>query len=73
MRDVPIPPGANRGPVPAGEGDERAIYALNLGRLDPHDTIRGVQPRRSNPGLLKARWTDSAAFAFFPTADPCDG
>ena len=49
--EVPIPPGARRGQVRVGEGEEAATYELNLGHLDPFDTIRGVQQRLKNLGL----------------------
>ena len=64
--ELPIPPGARRGSVEVGEGEEVVTYALELGRLDPFDSVRGVQQRLANLGFLQEE-SDGAWGA--PTAD----
>jgi len=46
----PIPPGARRGILRVGPEDRRKEYFLDLGHMDPVETIRGLQGRLRNLG-----------------------
>lgn len=48
---ISIPPTAKSGKLILGEGQEQEIYELNLGHLDPIDTISGVKARLNNLGF----------------------
>ena len=43
--DVPIPPGAREALLTVGEGEDIVEYRLNLGHMEPIDTVAGVQAR----------------------------
>lgn len=45
-----IPPDARQGRLIIGEGDDRCVYALSLGHLDPISGVKGVQHRLNNLG-----------------------
>ena len=46
----PIPSQARKATLIVGEGEDQAEYELNLGRLDPIETVSGVKARLSNLG-----------------------
>ncbi len=46
-----IPPRAKKGKLTIGEGLSQEVYKLNLGYLDPINTISGVKARLSNLGF----------------------
>ena len=46
-----IPPDAKQGTVELKDGEETRLYTLQLGQLDPHDSVAGVQHRLSNLGF----------------------
>lgn len=48
---ISIPPTAQKGELTIGEGEDQEIYELNLGHLDPIDTITGVKARLNNIGF----------------------
>ena len=48
---ISIPPLANKGELTIGEGKDQEIYELNLGHLDPIETITGVKARLINIGF----------------------
>lgn len=48
---ISIPPTAQKGELTIGEGKDQEIYELNLGHLDPIDTITGVKARLNNIGF----------------------
>lgn len=48
--EQPIPSGAKQATLIVGEGDDQEEYDLNLGSLDPIDSISGVQARLDNLG-----------------------
>ncbi len=50
LLEITIPRGATSGWVQVGEGDQAVRYDLELGRLEPHYTIKGVQQRLKNLG-----------------------
>jgi N-acetylmuramoyl-L-alanine amidase len=55
---VPIPPNAREGHVELGKGEDRVIYQLDLGCLDPHGTVRGMQQRLgTSDSMGDGRWT----------------
>jgi hypothetical protein len=45
-----IPPGAQKGHLIVGEGDDLLEYEFDLGTLDPPDSITGIQARLGNLG-----------------------
>ena len=49
--EVFIPPEATSGVITVGEGTDARRYELDLGHLDPEDTISGVQARLHNLGF----------------------
>lgn len=75
-----IPPGARRGLLRVGEGEDETIQAIDLGHLAPHDTVRGVQQRLNNlgfyEGLEDGCWSEAvrhAIDAFLSTTEGrCD-
>lgn len=48
-----VPATASRGTIEVGTGRERTLHALRLSTLHPHDSVRGVQQRLRNLGLLQ--------------------
>lgn len=46
-----IPPRSHRGVLLVGDGESERRYDLQLGHLDPFDTLTGVQARLSNLGF----------------------
>jgi N-acetylmuramoyl-L-alanine amidase len=48
---ISIPPEAKEGRIIIGEREKQEIYDLNLGFLDPIDTISGVKARLNNIGF----------------------
>lgn len=48
---ISIPPVAKKGKLTIGEGENQEIYYLNLGYLDPIDTLTGVKGRLANIGF----------------------
>jgi N-acetylmuramoyl-L-alanine amidase len=48
---ISIPPTAEKGELTIGEGDNKEIYELNLGYLDPIETTTGVKARLINLGF----------------------
>jgi hypothetical protein len=57
--EVFIPPGAAHGSITVGEGDDTEFFELELGRLDPIDTVAGAQARLHNLGFSPGRTTGS--------------
>lgn len=51
IAEVFLPRDARAAILEVGEGDERTIHSLNLGRLDPPDAVSGLQARLSNLGF----------------------
>lgn len=49
--EIPILPLAKSGKLIIGEGENTEEYSLNLGNLDPVDTITGVKARLNNIGF----------------------
>jgi N-acetylmuramoyl-L-alanine amidase len=49
--EIPILPQAREGKLSVGEGEEAEEYILNLGCLDPIDTISGVKARLNSIGF----------------------
>jgi hypothetical protein len=49
--EIFLPKQARRGTVHIGQGDGERIYDLNLGTLDPFDSVSGVQARLNNLGF----------------------
>lgn len=49
--EIPILPKAKEGKLIIGEGEEAEEYILNLGYLDPIDTLTGVKARLNNIGF----------------------
>jgi hypothetical protein len=50
VAEIPIPTGAHHGTIRIGEGEDQKVYEVDLGQLDPHDSISGVQARLNNLG-----------------------
>jgi hypothetical protein len=50
VAEVPIPTGARRGTLEVGQGDAKKVVEVDLGHLDPHDSVSGVQARLNNLG-----------------------
>jgi N-acetylmuramoyl-L-alanine amidase len=50
MVEITIPNGAETGKISVGAGDETETFELQLGHLDPFDSISGVQMRLNNLG-----------------------
>ncbi len=73
-----IQPDAQKGILLVGEGEEAMEYELNLGHLDPIESITGVQERLDNigydPGSLDGDLTEQtkAAIAAFCAAHDLD-
>ncbi|MCC7374730.1 MAG: peptidoglycan-binding protein [Verrucomicrobiales bacterium] len=53
IAEVAIPPGARSGLATVGPPDAATVYSLNLGGLDPSDSIAGAQHRLANLGLYQ--------------------
>lgn len=51
IAEVFLPFDARQATLEVGEGDDRTAHTLNLGRLDPPDTISGLQARLNNLGF----------------------
>lgn len=49
--EIPIVPQAKKGKLIIGEGEEAEEYILNLGYLDPIETLSGVKARLNNVGF----------------------
>jgi hypothetical protein len=49
--EIPILPRAQHGELIIGEGDNAETYVLNLGALDPIETVSGVKARLNNLGF----------------------
>lgn len=49
--EISIPPTAKGGKLLIGEGENEEEYILNLGHLDPIDTLTGVKARLSSVGF----------------------
>ncbi len=50
VAEIPIPTGAHHGTIRVGVGEEQKVYEVDLGQLDPYDSISGVQARLNNLG-----------------------
>ena len=48
---ISILPNAKKGKLTVGEGENQEIYELNVGHLDPIDSISGVKSRLNNIGF----------------------
>jgi len=53
--EISIPPRAKTGKLTVGEGERATTYRLNLGNLNPHDQISGLQGRLKNLGYSNDR------------------
>lgn len=51
--DVVIPPGAQRGILRVGQGIYETVQQVELGHLEPFDTVLGVQQRLTNLGFYE--------------------
>ncbi len=51
--DIVIPPGALRGILRVGEGIHETAQTIELGHLEPFDTVLGVQQRLTNLGFYE--------------------
>ena len=51
LLDVPLPPDAKEATVLIGQGEELLEYRFDLGRIDPIDTLSGIQARLNNLGF----------------------
>jgi len=49
--DISIPPKAKGAELIIGEGEDTEIYTLNLGYLDPIETVSGIKARLNNLGF----------------------
>ena len=47
-----IPPDAAIGEIRLGEGEKEALVGVNLGCIDPPETITGIQARLNNLGYF---------------------
>lgn len=50
---VQIPPGSRRGVLRVGEGVHETVQTIDLGHLDPFDTVLGTQQRLTNLGFYE--------------------
>ncbi|KAA0216992.1 MAG: LysM domain-containing protein [Leptolyngbya sp. PLA3] len=51
--NIVIPPGAQRGILRVGEGVHETVQQVELGHLEPFDTVLGVQQRLTNLGFYE--------------------
>lgn len=52
--EMAIAPDARKGTIQVGDVDEEIVYEIRLGYLAPHESIKGVQQRLRNLGVLDA-------------------
>jgi hypothetical protein len=67
MLEFAVPSKTRRCSIQVGEGEDAVIYELNVGHLDPFDTIKGVQQRLRNLSLFDGE-ADGVRDVFFEDA-----